>query len=255
MGKGSGRQKSSQRQSAQCLRDIAKAATELADKISKLEKRNEQLEAEREKIRELLDLDELVRRMQEEDGDHFGHDYYFDEFNTDDWIACFIGELVRKATEVPGELQRELFKVVHEGGKKYRDRLKWCSHEKTFAEQWKEYNKRHDVLENITGMHVISQRDASMCADVIQWLGTACGDSFLRSCLRITDKISTMSRRLEFQYTDDQEREAKLIAEGVLQKMAVSRMLSDSKLTFAQAERQVREKLLSMACRRVFDVQ
>lgn len=64
--------------------------------------------------------------------------------------------------------------------------------ERAFLEEWKEINKRAPMINHGWGtleiilssdfndVQPISQRDANVAATVIQWLGTVCGQCFLR---------------------------------------------------------------------------
>ena len=61
--------------------------------------------------------------------------------------------------------------------------------EKVFSEKWlMEHGKDSIFLEQILrknpfNFEEISQRDATVAATVIQWLGSPVGESFLRDCL------------------------------------------------------------------------
>ena len=80
----------------------------------------------------------------------------------------------------------------HEG--QHLDRLRYNPAELVFHEEWKKENERHrginsgfTTLEHILrpdGKMVprVSDRDAQVAADVIQWLGTNCGLGFLSRC-------------------------------------------------------------------------
>lgn len=202
------------------------------------------LEAERQKLIELFIFDEDCDR---------------DWLDDDDLIANIIETLVRKATERPGEFQHELFKVVHEGGDKYRNRLPWGIAETVFAEYWKEYNKHHDVAEAIVGQPFLTQRDASLIADVIQWLGTNCGSGFLRECERRIAAIDEQWRIVEHASLRDMDvvrrDRARAVANGVIQKMAISSVIWNFKQTIGEATQKSIDRLRELAGVRAFDVQ
>jgi len=78
--------------------------------------------------------------------------------------------------------------LTHEGYSSHR--LKSNPHERIFAEKWKDINTRGDTLAWILYTFnsqdgrqekgFISERDASVAASVIQWLGSPVGQSWLQ---------------------------------------------------------------------------
>ncbi len=99
---------------------------------------------------------------------------------------------------------RGLINPVHKGINYHRTEGGNVS-ERVFAEEWERENERtsmrfdHGILEILlapsnrvrpfdTKIERISQRDASVAATVVQWLGTSCGLGFLEECERLCEK-------------------------------------------------------------------
>ncbi|MDO8795391.1 MAG: hypothetical protein Q7J25_12300 [Vicinamibacterales bacterium] len=107
--------------------------------------------------------------------------------------------------------QPELFEPVHASF--HEDRLRHGIPERIYAEHWKSLNVRspgvnhgYTYLEWILtpsgrAPGPVSQRDASVAAAVIQWLGTNCGMAFLQSAERAIEQALAaehVSRRTVF---------------------------------------------------------
>lgn len=83
-----------------------------------------------------------------------------------------------------------------------------CRHglvERIFSEQW-QYENRLDGLDILNKLmppgFVVTQRDASVAATVVQWLGTNGGTGFLHKCLNLAGEsiVTDYSKRPENQY-------------------------------------------------------
>jgi hypothetical protein len=89
--------------------------------------------------------------------------------------------------------------IKHEGLRTYRFSFNDNPKEKDFAEAWKAENKivsGNSLLDHILAEDPnypkgeVSQRDATVAATVIQWLGTPVGQCFLRDVMGAVNEKS-----------------------------------------------------------------
>lgn len=105
------------------------------------------------------------------------------------------------------DVQGKLFPVEHIGT--YPERRKTRTEEEVFAKKWEETNKVEPwrnfgqcLLEMLLSKPGepwgdLTQRDATVAASVIQWLGTNCGAAFIHECEHEIYRLKNRQRKKE----------------------------------------------------------
>lgn len=121
-------------------------------------------------------------------------------------IVAVLGRLRAESERMNGEEDRHFVKppkVVHRGHMYERTvgDFAQAKRESAFAAQWEEENRKDDLLAKLMNTHLQrdglaaslksavwpTQRDASLAATVVQWLGSHVGFGFLEDALRRAD--------------------------------------------------------------------